>query len=127
MFTSLLLEWVSLPSLKWLEVPETTINKLIASLVTNTVDQFEPNESLRQILRGSIATLIMYDLDVVSDFKRANKDGVQFVHARLCQSFINTSTFDARATVNLPTDATDDAKAIATLNYWGEILPTKFR
>jgi hypothetical protein len=60
MFTSLLLEWVSLPSLKWLEVPETTINKLIASLVTNTVDQFEPNESLRQILRGSIATLIMY-------------------------------------------------------------------
>jgi hypothetical protein len=69
----------------------------------------------------------MYDRDVVSDFKRANKNCVQFVHARLSQSFINTSTFDARATVNLPTDATDDAKSIATLNYWGEILCTKFR
>ena len=25
------------------------------------------------------------------------------------------------------TDATDGAKAIATLNYWGEILRTEFR
>ena len=118
---------VSLPNLKWLEVPETTIDKLIASLITNTVDEFQPNGSLRQILRASIASLIMYDRDVVSDFKRANKNGVQFVHARLRQSFINTSTFDDRATVNLPTDTTDDAKAIATLNYWGEILRSKFR
>lgn len=69
----------------------------------------------------------MYDRDVVSDFKRANKNGVQFVHARLRQSFINTSTFDARATVDLPANATDDAKAIATLNFWGGILRTKFR
>jgi hypothetical protein len=68
----------------------------------------------------------MHDRDVVSDFKRANKSGVQFVHARLSQSFINSSTFDARAIIDLPTDATDDAKAITTLNYWGEILRNKF-
>ena len=61
MSTPLLLGQVSLPNLKWLEVPETTINKLIESLVANTINEFKPNGSLRQILRASIASLIMYD------------------------------------------------------------------
>jgi hypothetical protein len=91
------------------------------------VDEFKPNGSLRQILRACVASLIMYDRDVVCDFKRANKNGVQFVHAKLRQAFINTSTFDPRATTDLPPNATNDMKAIVTLNYWGEILRNKFR
>ena len=117
---------MSLPNLNWLQVPDSTIDKLIGTLIVNTYDEFKPEGNLRPILRASVASLLMYDRDVVRDYNATKLPGSPFVHAKLRQSFIDASIFDDRALAGLPHNASDDLKAISTLNLWGEIIRKKF-
>jgi hypothetical protein len=48
------------------------------------------------------------------------------VHTKLRQSFIDASIFDDCAIAGIPDNATDDLKAIAMLNLWGEITRENF-
>jgi hypothetical protein len=109
-----------------LQVPDSTIDKLIETLILNTYDEFKPEGKLRQILLASVASLIMYDRYVVRDYNLAKVPGSPFVHTKLRQSFIDASIFDDRAISRLPGNASDDLKAITTLNFWGEIIREKF-
>jgi hypothetical protein len=92
------------------------------------MSEFGPNEHLRPILHACVASLIMYDRDVVRNFNKTNRDGThtQFIHAKLRQLFIQASVYDTHATSRLPDGASDDTKAIATLNYWGQIIREDF-
>jgi hypothetical protein len=117
---------VSLPNLNWLQVPDSTIDKLIGTLILNTYDEFKPEGNLRPILHASVASHLMYDRDVVRDYNATKLPGSPFVHTKLHQSFIDASIFDDRAIAGLPQNASDDLKAISTLNLWGEIIREKF-
>ena len=63
--------------------------------------------------------------DVVRDYNAAKIPGSPFVHTKLHQSFIDASIFDDRAIAGHPYTASDDRKAIAMLNLWGEIIREK--
>lgn len=66
----------------FLVVSDSLIDKLISELIVNNMSEFSPNGHLRPILRACVASLIVYDRDVVRDFNKRNRDGTQFIHAK---------------------------------------------
>lgn len=111
-----------------MKVEDSILDKLIGVLVVNSMDEFKPQGKLRPVLRACVASLIMYNRDVQLDYSKVEPrlSGVPFIHSKLRQSFIDASVFDDRALVDLPPTASDDMKAVATLDYWGKIIRDKF-
>ena len=117
---------MALPSLECLGVPKEVTDKLIEELIPNSMSEFKSEGHLRPVLCACVASLIMHDREVVMDFNRAKISGTSFIHAKLRQSFIRASIYDTRATSSLEANASNDMKAIATLNYWGDVIRKHF-
>lgn len=113
------------PNLRCLGVAKEVTDKLIQALVVNSMPEFEKSGGLYPVLEICVASLLMYDKDVRLDFKEAGK-GTPFIHVKLRQSFVNAGVFDQRATAKCPADASDALKAVATLDYWGEMIHDNF-
>jgi hypothetical protein len=108
-----------------LGVAREVTHKLIEALVVNSMPEFEKSGGLYPVLEICVASLLMYDKDVRLDFKEAGK-GTPFIHVKLRQAFVNAHVFDQRAAAKFPPDASDALKAVATLDYWGEIIRDDF-
>ena len=104
---------VYMPNLSCLEVPMEVINKLIDKLVAISLPDFKENGRLRPILLASIASLIMYDQDVIRDLKTIDNA----ISLALRKAFKDTNTIDPRALSNDP---------VATLMLWGQIIKKNF-
>ena len=107
-------------------MPKEVTDKLIEELIPNSMSEFKSEGHLRPVLCACVASLIMHDREVVMDFNRAKISGTSFIHAKLRQSFIRASVYDNRATSSLEANASNDMKAIATLNYWGDVIRKHF-
>ncbi len=99
---------VSLPQLSCLGVSEEVINKLIGHLVPISLPDFLPNGRLRPILLASIASLLMYDEDVIRDLKTADNA----VSLALRRAFKETKI--------------GDRDPVATLKLWGQLIRKDF-
>ena len=104
---------VSMPNLSCLEVSMEVINKLVNKLVAISLPDFKENGRLRPILLASIASLIMYDQDVIRDLKTVDNA----VSLALRKAFKDTNTIDPRTPSNNP---------VATLMLWGQIIKKNF-
>ncbi len=104
---------VSLPNLSCLGVSKEVINKLVDKLVAISLPDFMENGRLRPILLASIASLIMYDQDVIRDM--GTIDNAISLTLRL--AFNATNTIDPRAQSDDP---------VATLMLWGQIIKKNF-
>lgn len=104
---------VSLPQLSCVEVSEEVINKLIDHLAPISLPDFLPNGRLRPILLASIASLLMYDEDVIRDLKTVDNA----VSLALRRAFKETKIVDPRARSDDP---------VATLKLWGQLIRKDF-
>ena len=104
---------VHMPNLSCLGVPEAVINSLIDRLVAISLPDFFPGGRLRPILLASIASLLMYDQDVIRDLGTVDNA----ISLALRQAFKDTNTVDYRA---------ESVDPIATLKYWGQVIRKDF-
>ena len=58
---------VSLPKFRCLNIDQHIIDKLIDELVLNSFDEFRIHGRLRPVLEASLASMIMYDIDIIRD------------------------------------------------------------
>jgi len=108
---------VSLPSLQCLGQQDTIINRLVDQLVVNSFEEFEPQGRLRPVLLASVASLIMYDREVVADIGPTNAPSLA-----LREAFKQTRTIDNRA----PSSSASGPDPIDTLKYWGDCIRKNF-
>lgn len=88
-----------------------TIEKLISYLAVINVPEFLPTGRLRPFLEACIASLLMWDSEVVSDNGVNNN-----LSLTLRQAFRRANIVDERA-----------GSADATLTLWGDLIMAKFR
>ena len=105
---------VYMPNMSCLNVSDKVINKLIDHMVPISLADFYTDGRLRPILLASIASLLMYDEDVIRDLKTSDNA----VSLALRQAFRESNTVDHRAGSEDP---------IATLKLWGQIIRKNFR
>lgn len=111
---------VSLPNLRCLNVPDETIIRLVDELVMNSFDDFKPTGRLWPILCACVASMIMYDRDVIADLKSlGHPDPVNNAPSlALRRAFEKARIIDTRS-------GSEDT--VATLQHWGTIIGDNFR
>ena len=111
---------VSLPNLRCLNVPDETIVRLVDELVMNSFDEFKPTGRLWPILCACVASMIMYDRDVIADLKSlGHPDPVNNAPSlALRRAFEKARIIDTRS-------GSEDT--VATLQHWGTIIGENFR
>ena len=91
-----------------LDVTEEKINRVIDHLVKNSFEEFKHEGRLRPLLRACIATIIMYDEDVMIDLGR--RDNAMSLTLR--QAFKNAKAIDSTKTEDV----------IGAIKEWGEVI-----
>ena len=111
---------VSLPNLRCLNVPDETIVRLVDELVMNSFDEFKPTGRLWPILCACVASMIMYDRDVIADLKSlGHPDPVNNA-----PSLALRSAFEKARIIDTRSGSED---TVATLQHWGTIIGDNFR
>ena len=109
---------VSLPNLRCLGQPDAIINRVVEQLVPNSFDEFKEEGRLRPVLLAAVASLMMYDREVVAVIGPNNAPSLA-----LREAFQKTRTVDSRAP---PSSTASGPNPIDTLKYWGECIRKNF-
>ena len=88
-----------MPTIKWLELDDSIIKKIIGNLIMNSFDKFKPEGYLWSVPLAGVSHLIVYDWYVMTDMFPKNS-----ISLDLHEDIEIESIIDSRAATNDPYD-----------------------